>query len=109
MTRFTGLLMNTGYIGLFLTMSFSLLAGVTLTNSFIQFSMDRMSYDAIGALPGFLAGGCASCGVGVLSLLGFSSVLASLPFEGILLRLGGVVLLLGLVVRTGNPEACKIK
>ncbi len=108
MTRFTGLLMNSGYAGTVLTLIFSALVGVTLTNTVIQLRMNRVDLSSIGALPGFLAGGCASCGVGVLSLLGFGGVLASLPFHGNLLRLGGVVLLVALTIRTGNPETCEI-
>jgi len=108
MTRFTGLMMNSGYTGAALTLVFSGLVGVTMTNTVIQLKMNKISLDSLGALPGFLAGGCASCGVGVLSLLGFGGVLASLPFQGNLLRLGGVLLLLALVVRTGNPDTCSI-
>ncbi|MFB6192623.1 MAG: hypothetical protein ABEK00_00040 [Candidatus Nanohaloarchaea archaeon] len=107
-TSFTGVLMNIGYTGLILTLIFSILVGVTMTNTVIQLKMNRLSVDALGALPGFLAGGCASCGVGVLSLLGFGGVLASLPFQGNLLRAGGVVLLVVMIARTGNPDACKI-
>jgi hypothetical protein len=108
-TRFTGVLMNTGYTGMLLTLAFSALVGVTLTNTVIQLRMNRVDLSSLGALPGFLAGGCASCGVGVLSLLGFGGVLASMPFQGNLLRLGGVLLLTVLIVRTGNPETCGIQ
>ena len=108
MTRFTGLLMNSGYTGASLTLIFSGLVGVTMTNTVVQLRMNQLNLDSLGALPGFLAGGCASCGVGVLSLLGFGGVLASMPFQGNLLRLGGVLLLLALVIRTGNPDTCKI-
>jgi len=108
MTRFTGLLMNSGYTGAALTLIFSGLVGVTMTNTVIQLKMNKISLDSLGALPGFLAGGCASCGVGVLSLLGFGGVLASMPFQGNLLRFGGVLLLLALVIRTGNPDTCSI-
>lgn len=107
-TRFTGMVMNTGYTGLLLTAAFSLLVGVTMTNTVIQLRMNRVNLNLLGALPGFLAGGCASCGVGVLSLLGLGGVLASMPFSGNSLRLGGVLLLVVLIVRTGNPDTCNI-
>lgn len=109
MTRFYGILANTGYTGVLLTAGFSTLVGMTMTNTVVQLKNSRLSADALGALPGFLAGGCASCGVGVLTVLGFGGVLASMPFQGNLLRLGGIVLLLGLIVRTGDPDTCKIK
>lgn len=107
-TRFTGMIMNTGYTGILLTMLFSMLVGVTMTNTVVQLKMNRVNLNSLGALPGFLAGGCASCGVGVLSLLGFGGVLASLPFAGNSLKLGGVLLLAALLVRTGDPDTCKI-
>lgn len=107
-TRFTGLIMNSGYTGLVLTLIFSALVGVTMTNTAVQLRMNKVNASSLGALPGFLAGGCASCGVGVLTLLGYGGVLASMPFEGNLLRLGGVLLLAGLITRTGNPDTCTI-
>lgn len=79
-----------------------------MTNTAIQLKRDRFNLNSLGALPGFLAGGCASCGVGVLSILGFGGVLASMPFGGNLLRFSGVLLLIALIVRTGNPDTCKI-
>jgi hypothetical protein len=107
-TRFSGMLMNTGYAGVFLTAVFSILVGITMTNTVIQLRMNRVDFSSLGALPGFLAGGCASCGAGVLSLLGFGGVLSSLPFQGNLLRAGGILLLGVLLVRTGDPETCSL-
>lgn len=107
-TRYTGMIMNTGYTGMILTVGFSALVGVTMVNTAVQLRMSRVNLGGLGALPGFLAGGCASCGVGIMSLLGFGGVLASMPFEGNLLRLGGVLLLLALIIRTGSPDTCKI-
>lgn len=107
-TRLSGLLATSGYTGLLLTLVFSALVGATMTNTVVQLRMNRLDLGSLGALPGFLAGGCASCGVGVLSLLGFGGILASMPYEGNLLRLGGIVLLAGLITRTGNPDTCKI-
>ncbi len=108
MTRFTGLLMNSNYTGAALTLIFSSLVGVTMTNTVVQLRMSKLNLNSLGALPGFLAGGCASCGVGILSLLGFGGVLASLPFQGNLLRLAGVLLLAALIIRTGNPDVCNL-
>lgn len=108
LTRLSGLLATSGYPGLFLTAVFSALVGVTMTNTVVQLRMNKLDLSSLGALPGFLAGGCASCGVGVLSLLGFGGVLASMPYEGNLLRLGGVLMLVALIARTGNPDVCKM-
>lgn len=107
-TRLSGMYATSGAVGITLTAIFSILVGVTMTNTAVQLSMNKVSIDSLGALPGFLAAGCASCGVGALSLLGLGGVLASMPFQGNLLRLGGVLLLTGLIIRTGNPDTCKI-
>jgi hypothetical protein len=107
-TRFTGMHMNTGLTGITLTLIFSALVGVTMTNTLVQLKMNKIRLDSLGAIPGLLAGGCASCGVGVLSLLGLGGVLASMPFQGNLLRLGGVLLLVTMIIRTGNPDLCSI-
>lgn len=37
----------------------------------------------LGVFLGVLAPGCVSCGLGVIALLGFSGVLATLPFKGL--------------------------
>lgn len=107
-TRFSGMYATSGLTGIGLTLIFSVLVGVTMTNTVVQLRLNRINLNSLGALPGFLAGGCASCGVGVLSLLGFGGVLASLPYEGNLLRAGGVLLLTVLLIRSGNPDTCSI-
>lgn len=109
LTRLSGLLATSGYTGTFLTALFSLLVGVTMTNTIIQLKMNKLDISSLGAIPGFLAGGCASCGVGVLSLLGFGGVLASMPYQGNSLRIGAVILLIALIIRTGNPDTCKLR
>lgn len=108
-TRLSGLIALSGYTGLILTTIFSALVGVTVTNSLIQLRANRINLDSLGAIPGFLAAGCASCGVGVLSLLGLGGVLATLPFQGNLLRLAAVLILTAIIIRTGNPETCRIQ
>ncbi len=107
-TRLSGLLATSGYTGAVLTILFSLLVGVTMTNTVIQLRMNKMDLSSLGAIPGFLAGGCASCGVGVLSLLGFGGALASMPYQGNSLRFMAVLLLAALIIRTGNPDTCKL-
>lgn len=108
-TRLSGVLATSGYTGAVLTVLFSVLVGVSMTNTVTQLRMNKVNLSSLGALPGFLAGGCASCGVGVLSLLGLGGVLASMPYQGNSLRLGAVILLIILVTRTGNPDTCKLK
>lgn len=108
-TRFFGLMSMSGIIGIFLTLVLSFLTGTTATNTFVQLKMNSISFDALGAIPGLAAAGCASCGVGVLSIIGLGAVMASLPFNGNLLRLGAVTVLILVITRTGDPETCKLQ
>lgn len=62
--------------------------------------------DLSGALPGLLLSGCASCGAGLLGLLGATGAVAVLPFHGNGLRAVGVALLVVLLARTGDPRRC---
>lgn len=62
----------------------------------------------VGVLPGVVAAGCASCGAGVLGALGFVGTMAALPYDGNLLRVGGIVLLLFFLGRAGDPRTCSI-
>jgi len=109
LTRFSSIYASSGFTAIILTILFSILVGVTMTNTLVQLKNNKLSFDSLGALPGFVAGGCASCGVGLLSLFGLGGVLTTVPFAGNLLRLGAVILLIVLIVRTGNPDVCKLK
>jgi hypothetical protein len=103
-------LATVGYGGFALLVAYALLTGVAVTNAVASVRLDGVSNvrDLTGVLPGLLASGCASCGAGVLGLLGLAGALAAMPFHGDLLRLGGVVLLLGFLARAGHPERCRL-
>jgi len=99
-----------GALGLGLIVVYAVVTGVALTAA-----VGRVRYVGVSGarglssvLPGLVASGCASCGAGVLGLLGFVGALATLPFHGNLLRLGGLVLLLGYLSRIGDPRQCSI-
>ncbi|MGH7246189.1 MAG: hypothetical protein ACREGI_04620, partial [Candidatus Levyibacteriota bacterium] len=57
--------------------------------------------------------GCASCGLSLLSILGFSSSLAFLPFRGLELHIGALLLLLislyYMLWQLYKRKYCKIK
>lgn len=58
--------------------------------------------------PRVLVAGCAGCGVGLLSLIGVASLVTLLPFQGLSLKIGGIILITFFIARTGNPEICSI-
>ena len=99
-----------GPFGLGLIVMYAVLTGVALTNVVTQLRLQDVSgvRDLLGVVPGLLASGCASCGAGVLGLLGFAGALAAMPYEGNLLRLGGIALLLFFLARSGDPRACRV-
>jgi hypothetical protein len=77
-------------------------AGISLKNR----SFEGKSLASVS--PGLLVTGCAGCGAGILGLLGFASAVTLFPFEGDLVKLAGIVLLLYFIGDSGNPEICRV-
>ena len=103
-------LATNGWFGLVLIITYAVLTGVAVVNVAAQVSLAGVSglSDLTGVLPGFVASGCASCGAGLLGFLGFTGALAAMPFHGDLLRVGGLLLLVGFLVRAGDPRNCRV-
>jgi len=99
-----------GAIGLGLIVGYAILTGVAVTNVAGRVAQVGLSGSRglSSAIPGLLASGCASCGAGVLGLMGFAGALAAMPFHGNLLRVGGLALLIGYLARAGDPRYCTI-
>jgi len=97
-----------GMVGLFLTIIYALLTGILLTNIYLSFNPRPLSgaMDFGAFLPGFLVSGCASCGVGILTVLGFSGIALALPFSGNLVLASGIAIMVFLIQRTGDPRTC---
>ena len=97
-------------LGLELIVAYAVLTGIAMTNVVAQLQMQTISEvrDLFGVILGLLASGWASCGAGVLGLLGSAGALAALSFNGNLLRLGGIGLLLYFLYRSGDPRACEV-
>ena len=55
---------------------------------------ERVGTGVIGILAGIIAPGCASCALGIFSLLGLTGLLAWLPFQGLEIAILGLGLLL---------------
>ena len=103
--------LTTGWLGLALLTAYALLTGVAVTNAvtLVRRARRRSASTVVGVVPGLLAAGCASCGAGVLGTLGFVGAMAALPFDGNLLRVGGILLLLFFLGRAGDPRTCAIE
>jgi len=99
-----------GATGLGMIIVYAGLTGVAVVNTAGQVRRMGVSSasDLAGVLPGLVASGCASCGAGLLGFLGFAGAMAALPFHGDLLRVGGIVLLLGFLARSGDPRQCAV-
>ncbi|OLZ40594.1 hypothetical protein A6E15_06135 [Natrinema saccharevitans] len=99
-----------GWTGLGTIVLYALLSGIAVVNAVTQLRRVGVSSlaDLSGIVPGLLASGCASCGAGLLGFLGFAGGLAALPYDGAVLRVGGLLLLLFFLGRTGHPERCAI-
>ncbi len=99
-----------GAVGLLTVVAYAALSGVALTNvaARVRYSGSRSAGGVAGVLPGVLASGCAACGAGVLGLVGLTGALAVFPFGGLLVRLGGLALLVGYLARAGDPRECAV-
>ncbi|UHQ99047.1 hypothetical protein HYG81_25220 (plasmid) [Natrinema zhouii] len=99
-----------GWSGLAVIVLYALLSGVAVVNAVAQLQIVGLSSltDLSGVVPGLLASGCASCGAGLLGFLGFAGGMAVLPYDGALLRVGGLALLVFFLGRAGHPEHCAL-
>lgn len=91
-----------------MTVLYAVLGGVTLTVTAVKLREGGLGLGSIGVAPGFLASGCAGCGVGLLGIIGLSGGLALLPFHGKEILAAGILFLLIYLERTGDPEVCEI-
>lgn len=98
-----------GWFGLALTITYAVLAGITtvvVAQSLRQGGGG--TGNVLGVAPGVLAAGCASCGAGVLPLLGVAGAYTLFPFAGNLVRALGVLVLVVALARTGDPRICGV-
>ncbi|QGA79974.1 hypothetical protein [Candidatus Nanohalobium constans] len=97
-----------GILNFPITIIYAFLGGITLTNTMIQFRNVGVRKESLSILPGFLAAGCASCGVGFASIIGLGAATAALPFNGLGIKVGGIILMLYALSSLGNPKTCSI-
>ena len=102
--------LSAGWVGIGLVTIYAILTGIAVTNAvtLLRHTRSTGASTVAGIVPGVLAAGRASCGAGVLGALGYVGVMAVLPFDGNLLRVGGVVLLLVVLANAGDPRTCAV-
>jgi hypothetical protein len=104
-----GFYLNGGWTDIILNIIYSILVGVTITNTYTQFRASGLEIGNLsGIAPGMLVAGCAGCGVGLLSLIGMTGKIAYMPFQGLGLKIAGMMLILYFIARIGNPKICSI-
>ncbi len=104
-----GFYLNGGWTEVILNIIYSVTVGILITNTYTQFRASGLEIGNLsGIAPGILVAGCAGCGVGVLSLVGLTGLIASLPFQGLSLKIGGIMLIIYFIARIGNPKTCSI-
>ena len=104
-----GFYLNGGWTEVILNIIYSATVGILITNTYTQFRASGLELGNLsGIAPGMLVAGCAGCGVGVLSLVGLTGIIASMPFQGLSLKLGGMALIIYFIGRIGNPKTCSI-
>ncbi|MFC6961288.1 hypothetical protein [Halocatena marina] len=99
-----------GWMPIVMNALYAVLTGIALTNMVAQLRMLQMGSLANigGILPGLFAAGCASCGPGLFALFGFTGAIAFIPFQGTVLRLGGLGMFLFFLGLSGDPRECRI-
>lgn len=115
---FVGMATSMTYLSLFLIFVTAILTGLNITLVIQKLNeireLGKMHLVAGGStLVGIVGGGCASCGLPVISILGLGQSLVFLPFKGAELPYLSIILLLFslyfLVRSDRNAKFCEIK
>ena len=82
-------------------------------NSLEKIDSKNKATTSLGIFFGFIAPGCAACGLGILAFLGLgTATLSFFPYDGLELSVLSVIILLYVVYKTGkiikNNDSCSI-
>lgn len=100
---------SSGFIGISLIAIYALVTGILIT--VVLRSIKYQSHEKSGLLsilPAIVFSGCASCGAGLLGVLGAFGYASIFPFGGNLVRFLGILLVLGVLMWTGDPRECAV-
>lgn len=103
------ILQSSGMLGLVLVGIYSIVTGVlvTVVVGNLRFQ-SKGSGGVLSVLPAILFSGCASCGAGLLGVLGAFGFASLFPFEGNLVRLLGILMVIGVFGWIGDPRECAV-
>lgn len=102
-----------GFSGIAVTGILAILVGIVTVTTAISLKRNYNNTGSVtttfGSLVGFASAGCASCGAGVLALMGVTGGAAVLPFNGLEVQVLSILILIGSMEYTGRQDAiCKI-
>lgn len=102
-----------GYTGIAMTGLLAFLVGTVTVSTGISLITNYNSTGSVsttlGSLIGFASAGCASCGAGVLALMGVTGGASILPYNGLEVQAFSILILLGSMEYVGRQDKiCKI-
>lgn len=100
---------SSGVLGVSLVVLYSIVTGVLTVVVIGQVRyQSKGSGGILSVLPAILFSGCASCGAGLLGVIGAFGFASIFPFEGNLVRGVGIVMVLVVLAWIGDPRKCRI-
>ncbi len=106
-------------VSIIILITISILVGVTISlmvfkiNSRKKFSSSASKSGSAGIILGILVPACIPCGMGLLSLLGLSSLLFFLPYQGLEIGIVSIAFLLYSILVMGkdinNCRTCQVE
>ena len=102
-----------GYTGITITGLLAFLVGIVTVSTGISIITNYNSTGSVsttlGSLIGFASAGCASCGAGVLALIGVTGGASILPYNGLEVQAFSILILLGSMEYVGRQDkVCKV-
>jgi hypothetical protein len=101
---------SSGILGVVLMGIYAIATGILLSATLgsIKYKTNQ-KHGWLSVLPAIIFSGCASCGAGILGVIGAFGLASVLPFNGNLIRVAGILLVLIVLAKMGDPRECVIK
>jgi len=101
---------SSGLLGVVLMGIYAIVTGILISATIgsIKYKTNQ-KHGWLSVLPAIIFSGCASCGAGILGVVGAFGFVSVLPFNGNLIRVAGIVLVFIVLAKMGDPRECVIK